>query len=154
MPNNQIASIRKYRKKWQDKVVTWFNQPARKERRRAGEQAADCQPSITAGSSPSDAATASSHQRLARLRVFWSPVGRLARLIGAVTAWEPPRRCLRGHAEGMPPPPARPCSNDGSVGCSAVCDKPRRQQDQAIHGSNASFGVPARGQRGRRPSKD
>lgn len=37
MPNNQIASIRKYRKKWQDKVVTWFNQPARKERRRAGE---------------------------------------------------------------------------------------------------------------------
>lgn len=38
MPNNQIASIRKYRKKWQDKVVTWFNQPARKERRRAGER--------------------------------------------------------------------------------------------------------------------
>lgn len=37
MVNNQIASIRKYRKKWQDKVVTWFNQPARKERRRAGE---------------------------------------------------------------------------------------------------------------------
>ncbi|KAL4418682.1 hypothetical protein ABPG77_008691 [Micractinium sp. CCAP 211/92] len=39
MPNNQIASIRKYRKKWQDKVVTWFNQPARKERRRAARAA-------------------------------------------------------------------------------------------------------------------
>jgi hypothetical protein len=37
MVNNQLASIRKYRKKWQDKVVTWFNQPARKQRRRAGE---------------------------------------------------------------------------------------------------------------------
>jgi hypothetical protein len=36
MVNNQISSIRKYRKKWQEKVVTWFNQPARKQRRRAG----------------------------------------------------------------------------------------------------------------------
>ena len=37
MVNNAISSIRKFRKKWQDKVTTWFNQPARKERRRAGE---------------------------------------------------------------------------------------------------------------------
>ena len=37
MPNNVIPNSRKFRKKWQEKVKTWFNQPARKIRRRNGE---------------------------------------------------------------------------------------------------------------------
>eukprot|EP00887_Chlorella_sp_A99_P006840 scaffold2.g6840.t1 len=32
--NNVVPSARKFRKKWQEKVRTWFNQPARKLRRR------------------------------------------------------------------------------------------------------------------------
>lgn len=75
MPNNQIASIRKYRKKWQDKVVTWFNQPARKERRRAGELPADWCPCIAANDGPSDAPTAASAQRLGRAGPFTAPAG-------------------------------------------------------------------------------
>ena len=34
--NNQIQKEH-FRKKWQDKVRTWFNQPARKQKRRIGE---------------------------------------------------------------------------------------------------------------------
>merc|ERR1711924_547205 len=33
--NNQIHSVRKFRKYWQRYVKTWFNQPARKASRRA-----------------------------------------------------------------------------------------------------------------------
>jgi hypothetical protein len=54
MVNNQLASIRKYRKKWQDKVVTWFNQPARKQRRRAGE----CQEAASQPWNPAEGAAA------------------------------------------------------------------------------------------------
>ena len=32
--NNQIHSVRKFRKYWQRYVKTWFNQPARKKSRR------------------------------------------------------------------------------------------------------------------------
>lgn len=72
MPNNQISSIRKYRKKWQDKVVTWFNQPARKERRRAGEH-------LTIRSRPPDQRAAAAAQRGRRGRLSRAALGAAGR---------------------------------------------------------------------------
>merc|ERR1711881_801256 len=49
--NNQIHSTRKFRKYWQRYVKTWFNQPARKERRRTArdKKAASVNPRPVAG---------------------------------------------------------------------------------------------------------
>merc|ERR1711988_704181 len=49
--NNQIHSVRKFRKYWQRYVKTWFNQPARKTRRRQArdKKAAELAPRPVAG---------------------------------------------------------------------------------------------------------